>query len=131
MFPACCCARSPTTITAARPILVGDDGAQIAVGVDPRFEIDVYLDPARYNAARIEHILETHSHAEHLSGSATGGLHAPTGELQILDVSGRSGWDEGRGPGSRHEPYHDIDEIPRDVGTWQRGGHPIERDVDH
>jgi len=48
--------------------LVGDDGAQIAAVVDPRFEIDVYLDLARYNGVRIEHILETHNHADHVSG---------------------------------------------------------------
>lgn len=48
--------------------LVGDDGAGIAAVVDPRFEIDVYLDLARYNGVRIEHILETHNHADHVSG---------------------------------------------------------------
>ncbi|CAN5282966.1 MBL fold metallo-hydrolase [soil metagenome] len=48
--------------------LVGDDEAQIAAVVDPRFEIDVYLDLARYNGVRIEHILETHTHADHVSG---------------------------------------------------------------
>ncbi len=50
--------------------LVGDDGAEMAVVVDPRFEIDVYLDLARYNGVRIEHILETHNHADHVSGHA-------------------------------------------------------------
>jgi glyoxylase-like metal-dependent hydrolase (beta-lactamase superfamily II)/rhodanese-related sulfurtransferase len=48
--------------------LVGDDGAGIAAVVDPRFEIDVYLDLARYMGVRIEHILETHNHADHVSG---------------------------------------------------------------
>jgi glyoxylase-like metal-dependent hydrolase (beta-lactamase superfamily II)/rhodanese-related sulfurtransferase len=48
--------------------LVGDDEAHIAAVVDPRFEIDVYLDLARYMGVRIEHILETHNHADHVSG---------------------------------------------------------------
>jgi hydroxyacylglutathione hydrolase len=48
--------------------LVGDDGAGIAAVVDPRFEIDVYLDLARYMGVQIEHILETHNHADHVSG---------------------------------------------------------------
>lgn len=48
--------------------LVGDDGVGIAAVVDPRFEIDVYLDLARYNGVRIEHILETHNHADLVSG---------------------------------------------------------------
>jgi len=48
--------------------LVGDDAAGVAAVVDPRFEIDVYLDLARYMGVRIEHILETHNHADHVSG---------------------------------------------------------------
>jgi len=48
--------------------LVGDDAAGVAVVVDPRFEIDVYLTMARYMNVRIEHILETHTHADHISG---------------------------------------------------------------
>ena len=48
--------------------LVGDDAAGIAAVVDPRLEIDVYLDLARYMGVRIEHILETHNHADHVSG---------------------------------------------------------------
>jgi hydroxyacylglutathione hydrolase len=48
--------------------LVGDDRAGIAAVVDPRFEIDVYLDLARYMGVRIAHILETHNHADHVSG---------------------------------------------------------------
>jgi hydroxyacylglutathione hydrolase len=48
--------------------LVGDDAAGVATVIDPRFEIDVYLDLARYLDVRIEHILETHNHADHVSG---------------------------------------------------------------
>jgi hydroxyacylglutathione hydrolase len=48
--------------------LIGDEGAGVAAIVDPRFEIDVYLDLARYMGVRIEHILETHNHADHVSG---------------------------------------------------------------
>jgi glyoxylase-like metal-dependent hydrolase (beta-lactamase superfamily II) len=46
--------------------LVGHDGAAIAAIVDPRVEIDVYLDLARYMGVRIEHSLETHNHADHV-----------------------------------------------------------------
>ncbi|HEV2059659.1 MAG TPA: MBL fold metallo-hydrolase [Solirubrobacteraceae bacterium] len=48
--------------------LVGDQRAGVAAVVDPRFEIDVYLDLARYMGVRIVHILETHNHADHVSG---------------------------------------------------------------
>lgn len=67
--------------------LVGDEDAGVAAVVDPRFEIDVYLDLARYTGVRIEHILETHNHADHVSGHgrlavATGAtihVHRPAG----------------------------------------------------
>ena len=48
--------------------LVGDGDAGVAAVVDPRFEIDEYLELARYLGVRIEHILETHTHADHVSG---------------------------------------------------------------
>src|SRR3954453_6073859 len=48
--------------------LVGDDDAGVAAVVDPRFEIDEYLELARYLGVSIEHVLETHNHADHVSG---------------------------------------------------------------
>jgi hydroxyacylglutathione hydrolase len=57
--------------------LVGDDGAGVAAVIDPRFEIDEYLELARYLGATIEHVLETHNHADHVSGH--GRLAAATG----------------------------------------------------
>jgi glyoxylase-like metal-dependent hydrolase (beta-lactamase superfamily II)/rhodanese-related sulfurtransferase len=48
--------------------LIGDGDAGVAAVVDPRFEIEGYLELARYLGVRIEHILETHTHADHVSG---------------------------------------------------------------
>jgi glyoxylase-like metal-dependent hydrolase (beta-lactamase superfamily II)/rhodanese-related sulfurtransferase len=48
--------------------LVGDENASVAAVVDPKFDIDEYLSVARYLGVRIEHILETHNHADHVSG---------------------------------------------------------------
>jgi glyoxylase-like metal-dependent hydrolase (beta-lactamase superfamily II)/rhodanese-related sulfurtransferase len=48
--------------------LVGDEKAGVAAVVDPRFEIDVYLELAHYIGVTIEHIFETHNHADHVSG---------------------------------------------------------------
>src|SRR4029453_4177854 len=47
--------------------LVGDEKAGIAAVVDPRFEVDEYLELARYMGVRIEHVFETHHHADHVS----------------------------------------------------------------
>jgi len=57
--------------------LIGDEGAGVAAVVDPRFEIDEYLELARYMGVSIEHVLETHNHADHVSGH--GRLAAATG----------------------------------------------------
>jgi glyoxylase-like metal-dependent hydrolase (beta-lactamase superfamily II)/rhodanese-related sulfurtransferase len=57
--------------------LVGDDDAGVAAVVDPKLDVDEYLDLARYLGVRIAHILETHNHADHVSGH--GRLVAATG----------------------------------------------------
>jgi hydroxyacylglutathione hydrolase len=43
------------------------DGGQ-AVVVDPRWDIDVYLELAATEGVRIAHVLDTHQHADHVSG---------------------------------------------------------------
>jgi hydroxyacylglutathione hydrolase len=57
--------------------LIGDEHAGVAAVVDPRLEIDEYLELARYRGVTIEHVLETHNHADHVSGH--GRLVAATG----------------------------------------------------
>jgi hydroxyacylglutathione hydrolase len=57
--------------------LIGDEHAGVAAVVDPRLDIDEYLRLARYLGVRIEHVLETHNHADHVSGH--GRLVASTG----------------------------------------------------
>ena len=56
---------------------VGDDDAGVAAVVDPRLEIGEYLELARYLGVEIDHVLETHNHADHVSGH--GRLAAATG----------------------------------------------------
>jgi glyoxylase-like metal-dependent hydrolase (beta-lactamase superfamily II)/rhodanese-related sulfurtransferase len=57
-----------------------------AVVVDPRWDIDIYLDIARAEGLRIAHVLDTHDHADHVSGrerlgAATGAdIHRPLSE---------------------------------------------------
>ena len=57
--------------------LVGDESCGQAAVVDPKLEIDEYLALARYAGVSIDHILETHNHADHVSGH--GRLAAATG----------------------------------------------------
>jgi hydroxyacylglutathione hydrolase len=48
--------------------LVGDAEAGAAVVVDPAFAIEQYLAVAEQEGVRIERVLETHTHADHVSG---------------------------------------------------------------
>ena len=48
--------------------LVGDTSAGIAAVIDPQWDIDPYLRLSRLHGVRIEHVLETHNHADHVSG---------------------------------------------------------------
>src|SRR3954467_9394941 len=59
--------------------LIGDEEAGVATVVDPRLDIGEDLRLARYLGVHIEHILETHNHADHVSGH--GRLAAATGAL--------------------------------------------------
>jgi hydroxyacylglutathione hydrolase len=48
--------------------LVGDVSAGVAAVVDPQWDIDPYLRLSRLHGVDIEHVLETHNHADHVSG---------------------------------------------------------------
>ena len=69
--------------------LIGDNRAGVAAVVDPRFEIDEYLELARFFGVVIEHVLETHNHADHVSGH--GRLAAATGATIHVHRRGECG----------------------------------------
>jgi len=48
--------------------LLGDVSEGIAAVVDPQWDIEPYLHLSRLHGVRIEHVLETHNHADHVSG---------------------------------------------------------------
>jgi hydroxyacylglutathione hydrolase len=48
--------------------LVGDEQARVAAVIDPQWDIDPYLRLSRLHGVRIAHVLETHNHADHVSG---------------------------------------------------------------
>jgi hydroxyacylglutathione hydrolase len=77
--------------------LIGDDDAGVAAVVDPKLDIDEYLRLARYLGVRIEHILETHNHADHVSGH--GRLAAATGAAIHIHRDAEPDYD--------HEPFDD------------------------
>ena len=81
--------------------LVGDHSAGTAAVIDPRFEIDDYLELARYLSVSIDHVLETHNHADHVSGH--GRLAAATGATIHLHGLANAEFE--------HEPFDDGFEL--------------------
>jgi hydroxyacylglutathione hydrolase len=48
--------------------LIGDEDSEEAVVVDPAYEIERYLEQAAKDGVRLVRVLETHTHADHVSG---------------------------------------------------------------
>lgn len=49
--------------------LIGDDSSGTAAVIDPRPNVEVYLDIARRHGVAITHVFETHIHADFMSGA--------------------------------------------------------------
>ena len=76
------------------------DGGEAAI-IDPKWEIGEYLKIAEENGFRISYVLETHNHADHLSGH--GRLVEATGATIYVSKDAGVEYD--------HEPLSDGDEI--------------------
>lgn len=84
--------------------LIGDKATGKAAVVDPRRDIDVYVELARKHRLTITHALETHIHADMVSGCL--GLADRTGTAKVY-VSGEGGAEYG----FPHEKLMDGDKI--------------------
>jgi glyoxylase-like metal-dependent hydrolase (beta-lactamase superfamily II)/rhodanese-related sulfurtransferase len=77
--------------------LVADRESGVAVVVDPQWDVDPYRRLARLHGVRIGHLLETHNHADHVSGH--GRLARATGAtIHIHELAGAE---------FDHEPFAD------------------------
>ncbi len=70
--------------------LVGCQRTGESIVIDPKRDVDTYLDIAKQNGLRITHITETHIHADFLSGSRE--LAAITGASLYLSDEGGPDW---------------------------------------
>ena len=77
--------------------LVSDRESGVAVVVDPQWDIDPYRRLARLHGVGIEHVLETHNHADHVSGH--GRLARATGARIHIHELAEAEFD--------HEPFAD------------------------
>jgi hydroxyacylglutathione hydrolase len=85
--------------------LVADESAGLATIVDPRRDVDVYLDEARRRDLRISHVVETHLHNDYVSGARE--IAALTGATHVIGAGAGLGYD--------HRPVRHGDTV--DVGS--------------
>ena len=84
--------------------LIGDKATSKAAVIDPRRDVDVYIELARKHTLSITHALETHVHADFVSGCRE--LADRTGTAKVfLSVEGGAEY------GFPHEPLRDGDKI--------------------
>lgn len=70
---------------------IGCQKAGVAAVIDPKRDVDTYLEIAKANNMKITHVLETHIHADFLSGSRE--LAKLTGADMYLSDEGGEGWE--------------------------------------
>jgi hydroxyacylglutathione hydrolase len=81
--------------------LVGSDTTGRALVLDPRRDVDVYLDAAAERGLRIASVLDTHQHNDYLTG--LGELVERTGATALGSAEGDLGYD--------HDPVRDGQEL--------------------
>ncbi|MGB4839708.1 MAG: MBL fold metallo-hydrolase [Saprospiraceae bacterium] len=69
---------------------IGCQKSSVAAVIDPKRDVDTYIEIAKQNNMQITHIFETHIHADFLSGSRE--LAALTGAEMFLSDEGGSDW---------------------------------------
>jgi hydroxyacylglutathione hydrolase len=85
--------------------VIADTGEGVGAIVDPKWDIDDYLDLARAHAFRIAHVVETHNHADHLSGRG-----------RLVEATGAKVWIHRLAEATyEHAPFEDGTEI--EVGS--------------
>ncbi len=85
--------------------LIADEAAGVAVVIDPRRDVDIYLEAARSAELQISHVVETHLHNDYVSGGRE--LAALTGASHVI----------GAGAELRHEHRPVRNGESFDVGT--------------
>ncbi len=69
--------------------LIADEAAGVAAVIDPRRDVDVYLEAARAAGLTISHVVETHLHNDYVSGGRE--LAALTGASHVIGAGAELG----------------------------------------
>ena len=72
--------------------LIGDDKTGTAAVIDPRSDVEIYLELAKKRKVSITHIFETHIHADLVSGSRELAERVKTAKI-CVSVEGRAKYD--------------------------------------
>lgn len=83
--------------------LLSDDATGVAAVLDPRRDVDVYLDAAREAGVRITHVLETHLHNDYVSGGRD--LAALTGAQHVIGAGAELRYEH---HGARHHEAFEV-----------------------
>ncbi len=105
---------------------IGCQKAGVAAVIDPKRDVDTYLEIAKQNNMKITHILETHIHADFLSGSRE--LAKLTGGELYLSAEGGPEWQYQFSDFSFH-PLKDGDSFMvgnLKIDVWHTPGHTPE-----
>ncbi|WP_312913950.1 MBL fold metallo-hydrolase [Stutzerimonas nitrititolerans] len=115
--------------------LIGDSKAAVAAVIDPRRDIDIYLQMAKARGLRIAYAIETHIHADFVSGAQalakrTGaqiiGGRADNYEFELRQVSGGETIELGQATLQvMHTPGHTPEHISLQLLDAQQGDQPI------
>ena len=115
--------------------LVGDSKAAVAAVIDPRRDIDIYLQMAKARGLRIAYAIETHIHADFVSGAQalakrTGaqiiGGRAENYGFELRQVSGGETIELGQATLQvMHTPGHTPEHISLQLFDAQQGDQPI------
>jgi glyoxylase-like metal-dependent hydrolase (beta-lactamase superfamily II) len=93
--------------------MIGNDG--VAAVVDPQRDVEIYLEESRKNGMRIKYVIETHLHADFVSGH--GELASRTGAKIYVGAQA--------GAAFPHVPVRDGDEIRfGHCASWKHLGTP-------
>jgi hydroxyacylglutathione hydrolase len=97
--------------------LISSEG--VAAVIDPQRDVDLYVEAAARNGVKIEHVIETHLHADFVSG-----------HLELAERTGAQVYlGEGSGAALKHTPVKDGDSIQFGrcrLGFLQTPGHTLE-----
>ena len=67
--------------------LIGSDTHGVAAVIDPDRDVQKYLDAAHTHHLKITHIIETHLHADHVSGNTELVSHLPDAQIYIHEAA--------------------------------------------